>query len=330
RTRLQVLQKVVAAHQGVEEAKVTATRAEADLSRLRRAAGAVAREVIDRAEVAVAQAKSKLATAQAELDYLLGKPAARKKEGAGRSGAGTVIGDLDNDGVVDIMIAHGLARLAASKRLGESVAGPAADRLRKALDRKVTVKCDDCTAGELLVTLRKEASGLHIQAALKGIEWSEKVSATLTDVPLGAALQLLEDVLASHRIVVREYGFLIVPQDKVPPGAGPLNDFWRGAGKSSSAGAAGPDLRGEVRQVDGNLVKISLGSDAGLAKGQTMEVFRLGATPRYIGRVRIVEVTPTHAVGQVTGRLAMPVRVGDQGASRIRDSDKVGVPKAED
>ncbi|MFO0930634.1 MAG: hypothetical protein U0736_26990 [Gemmataceae bacterium] len=87
----------------------------------------------------------------------------------------------------------------------------------------------------------------------------------------------------------------------------------------AAAGANPPpeNLEGLVRRAEGNLVTISLGSDAGLARNQTMEVFRLGQLPKYIGRIRIVEVTPTQAVGQATGKLTTPIQVGDRVASRI-------------
>ena len=54
------------------------------------------------------------------------------------------------------------------------------------------------------------------------------MTAALTDVPLSAVLQLIEDVVG-QRVVVRGYGLLIVPQDRVPPGAVPLGDFLRSA-----------------------------------------------------------------------------------------------------
>ena len=105
-----------------------------------------------------------------------------------------------------------------------------------------------------------------------------------------------------------------------------LQDVAREVVKLRSGGGAGaargvnppPDnLEGTVRRADGNLVTISLGSDAGLTRGQTLEVFRLGNNPRYIGRIRVVEVTPTQAVGQATGRLSMPIQANDRVASRI-------------
>lgn len=92
-----------------------------------------------------------------------------------------------------------------------------------------------------------------------------------------------------------------------------------GARGSATAGANPPaeNIEGLVRRAEGNLVTISLGTDAGLSRGQTMEVFRLGQTPKYIGRIRIVEVTATQSVGQASGKLSTPIQAGDRVASRI-------------
>jgi hypothetical protein len=100
--------------------------------------------------------------------------------------------------------------------------------------------------------------------------------------------------------------------------------------KATSSGAGGvarglnppPDnVEGLVRRAEGNLVTITIGSDAGLQRGHTMEVFRYGQNPRYIGRIKIVEVTAHQAVGQATGRMTAPMQVGDHVASRILGSN---------
>jgi len=77
------------------------------------------------------------------------------------------------------------------------------------------------------------------------------------------------------------------------------------------------NIEGLVRRAEGNLVTISLGSDNGLARGQTMEVFRFGQSPKYVGRIRIVEVMQTQAIGTATGKLMAPIQAGDRVASRI-------------
>jgi hypothetical protein len=57
-----------------------------------------------------------------------------------------------------------------------------------------------------------------------------------------------------------------------------------------------------------------------LAKGHTLELFRLSSVPsqsKYLGRVRILEVTPHEAVAQPLGRLTDRPQAGDHVASRI-------------
>jgi hypothetical protein len=77
-------------------------------------------------------------------------------------------------------------------------------------------------------------------------------------------------------------------------------------------------VEGLIERVgDKGLVTVNVGSDAGLAVGHTLEVFRLGAAPRYLGRIRILEVKPKEAVGQVVGRPTATLEKGDRVASRI-------------
>jgi hypothetical protein len=83
-----------------------------------------------------------------------------------------------------------------------------------------------------------------------------------------------------------------------------------------------PDqVEGLIKTADpGGLVKITLGSDAGLQRGHTLEVFRLNPNPtlsKYLGRIRIIEVTATEAVGQPTARMPIQPQAGDHVASRV-------------
>ncbi len=82
------------------------------------------------------------------------------------------------------------------------------------------------------------------------------------------------------------------------------------------------NVQGHISQVGSNgLVAISLGSDAGLAKGNTLEVYRLNTQApeqsKYLGRIKITEVTATGAVAQPVGKPAGPMQVGDQVSSQI-------------
>ena len=84
------------------------------------------------------------------------------------------------------------------------------------------------------------------------------------------------------------------------------------------------NVEGLVKTTESSgLMTISIGSDAGLAKGQTLEVFRLSSVPsqsKYLGTIRILEATPTQAVAQPVGRMAAPPKAGDRVASRILGS----------
>jgi hypothetical protein len=78
------------------------------------------------------------------------------------------------------------------------------------------------------------------------------------------------------------------------------------------------DVKGTIKAVaagDG-LVTINLGSDSGLARDHTLEVYRLKPTPQYVGIVRILDVRPNEAVGKLTVRRGQ-VQVGDEVASEI-------------
>lgn len=96
-----------------------------------------------------------------------------------------------------------------------------------------------------------------------------------------------------------------------------------GASSTRVAGGKNPPperVEGLIERSDprSNLVMLTIGRDAGLSRGHTMEVFRLGANPRYLGTINIIEVTHKSAVGQPLGRLsASAIQRGDHVASRI-------------
>jgi hypothetical protein len=96
------------------------------------------------------------------------------------------------------------------------------------------------------------------------------------------------------------------------------------SGRSALASGANPppeNVEGLIRTADsGGLLKLTIGSDAGLAKGHTLELYRLSSVAsqsKYLGRVRILEVTPHEAVAQPLGRLSDKPQPGDHVASRI-------------
>ncbi len=79
------------------------------------------------------------------------------------------------------------------------------------------------------------------------------------------------------------------------------------------------DLQGVVKNIsqDGNLVEISIGSDDGLQRGHTLEVFRLKPQPAYLGIIRIVETRAKDAVGvSIRPEYFGQIQAGDQVGSK--------------
>ena len=93
-------------------------------------------------------------------------------------------------------------------------------------------------------------------------------------------------------------------------------ELLRGAAISNAA------AEGSVTAIDkdSGLVKISIGSDAGLRLNQVLHVFRLSKEPgksKYLGRVKVLDAKEKEAVAQPMGRLTSPIQVGDRVAEQI-------------
>ncbi len=130
------------------------------------------------------------------------------------------------------------------------------------------------------------------------------------DIAVGRADQLMKQL--------KEVTLLSMKKDVLPADGGPT--------KIKSKNDPNPPpfyIKGTIVKVlpdDNTLVEISLGSDQGLKKDQTLEAFRKQPTPKYLGMIRLVEVTPHRSVGQlVQGPYAAPVtlKTGDEVASQI-------------
>jgi len=80
------------------------------------------------------------------------------------------------------------------------------------------------------------------------------------------------------------------------------------------------DVEGLVKQLDAQsgYVTISLGTDAGINVGHTLEVFRLKPDAKYVGQIRIVAANHHEAVGKPTTALRRgAIVVGDRVANKI-------------
>lgn len=76
------------------------------------------------------------------------------------------------------------------------------------------------------------------------------------------------------------------------------------------------DVRGTIKRIEGELATISIGSDAGVNVGNTLQVYRLNP-PLHLGQIEIVAVQPQGAVGRLSGTKKTQVRVNDLVAAKI-------------
>jgi hypothetical protein len=80
----------------------------------------------------------------------------------------------------------------------------------------------------------------------------------------------------------------------------------------------------KVDPKDGSLVVISVGSDAGLARDHTLEVYRLKPAPKYLGMIRIIELSQHKAVGRLIRRAGTPVAMLEAGDHVASSSNALG------
>jgi hypothetical protein len=336
RVRLQVVQRVVQAYQAVEAAKATADFRQNEYKRIKQAGNAAASELAER-EKYLAAAKAQLAAAQAEVAYLVGQSPAVTGRKAEANVRGAILADYDGDGNLEILFLNEAGRavrfwdLAAGSLKVEP--GPMADKIRKALQRpiRITVNAEPLTT--IVKSVKDSAPELSLQMqnddALQALQ-ERKVTANWQDIPLGAVLQFVEDMLPAYRIVVRDYGLLLAHINTVPPGAQTLKDFLRGDNQKQAPGNT-QGLRPPARAVEGTvaevdekdgLIKLSVGSAAGLTKGQKLEVYRLptnGQPAMYLGRLSVIEVTTTSAVSRREGKVLRlgPIQPGDRVTNQL-------------
>ena len=337
RTRLQITQKVAAAYAETlsERAVVAEMERQVKVAQSLHAKGGIPREELSKAELQFTERKAKFAAAQRELDNLQGKGSRDEKQRRAaiaefyrRTGhleaaafydklqgervrAGTELSiatgasflDYDGDGRLDLFI----------------VKTDATDKLRQTLQKKATLTVREMSLAALLAQVRKTAGGINIQANTKGEAWKETINFDFEDVTIGGMLQFLEDNLTGHKIIVREYGLLIVPKAKVPPGAVTLTAFLATSDEKPKATPTGDEVGCKITRIDekGGLCTISMGRKQGIAKGQILEVFRLAPSPKYLGKLEVVEIAGDCAECKPSGRINGNLKVGDQVATKL-------------
>ena len=79
------------------------------------------------------------------------------------------------------------------------------------------------------------------------------------------------------------------------------------------------DIEGKVKAYDSRsgLLTLNVGSDVGLAQGNTLEIFRTLPEPFYLGTIKILNVRPNEAVARPLDRLSHTPQAGDRVSSNI-------------
>jgi hypothetical protein len=339
RTRLKVTHRIVALRAEMAGAKALVEVYERELQRLH-SLRAKRLDLVSDSELQIAKQqmikfKAELARLEAELPYLLGKQSSKKDDKA-------LVNKDDKALARRLQYLLYLRSVEQAQRLWDDQEiirdptsnkwligqrklprGTIADKLRKALDRPVTLKVEKSPLGEVLEHLQDKVQGIsfHVVDGKQGHIKNHPVSVDLKEVPLGAAIQAIQDTIPNLRFVVRDYGVLVTWQEQLPPRALLLEDFWKGDKGEESATKKNPpkeDIQGIITKVNSSgLVSLNIGSDAGLRQGQTLEVFRLKPNPTYLGTLRIEGVKKETAVGKLISRRGKELQIGDLVASKV-------------
>jgi hypothetical protein len=247
RTRLQVMQKVVALQHAIDVQKVAVEAAAADFARLdklKKMGGALTAEELTKAQQALVGARAKLAEVEAQLPFLLGKQPlagkAGKIEEVAFSPDGRVLYSKSIEGAIRVWDASSGKELSplhdyvrghsGTVKLWDivkPVQGTMAEKIRAALDTPVNVNFEGDGA-KVLEALQSRVKGVYFQNSSTGLSEKGFELKMADKLPVGAVLQILEDSVPGLRFVVRDYGILGTDKEKVPPGAMSMRDFWKG------------------------------------------------------------------------------------------------------
>ncbi len=320
RAKLQVTQKVIAAYRAIENERLQARNAQEQIDRVTKLVqkGLAPKGELDRHVQDLADRKAKVADLEMELSHLLGRHSVRGSAATALTRLAQVSrADDDLRGLYTVharsqgLVLRTRAVLAEqTARIGE----PMADRIRKALDTPVSVNYKEKFLMDVLKDLEKQVPGVPIVQKLGDLskretrltlEFSEKV-------PLAAALQAIQDMSGWVTFGVRDYGILALGDGTAVDMVSP-QQFWK---QPQPVHSNPPDkeVQGEVKAIEDKtgLIQINIGSDAGLQKGHTLEVFRLKPKPKYLGPIQLLEVKPKEAVGKPMRESKEPMQVGDQ------------------
>jgi hypothetical protein len=180
------------------------------------------------------------------------------------------------------------ADLSAQKAIAEK------ERLKEEVKRlAATVQDRDA----LILSVREDNNKLRTQAIAK-----EGIAKTTLERNQGLLSQIQD---LERKIALREAG------------VGNENNLLK---DPSAANPPSTYVKGRIERVDSKdpkVVQISLGTDQGLKRDQTLEVYRLSPEPLWLGRIRIMDAREHAAVGRLVPGISGrgPLQVGDIVAS---------------
>jgi hypothetical protein len=180
--------------------------------------------------------------------------------------------------------------------------------LRAATQAVKSLKAESQQLGMENATLKK-VIGEYGQIIVK-----TRVEADIAKTEAIEAKLALETTLARNKFLLDEINKLRANEKPTPPDLP----------KDRKPNPPQVNIKGTIAEVGtgGDLVRLSIGSDAGLKKGHTLDVYRTTAgMQKYLGMIRVVDVGPLEAIGQrvQTGPNAsrQPFQVGDHVLSDV-------------
>ena len=237
RVRHQVLTKATALHTDLNLANRMLDVAQAAMDETERLvkAGSVRGDTLLAARAVVEKHRGEIEKLEVELKALRGEFALRHHASVlsvAFSPDGQRISGMAPDGTVrlwDTITGEVVLDPASAAQLKAAPAAPGsmAERVRQLLDKEMELQLGGATIAGAVQDLMALASkpAIPVRDTLPN---KQAVDANLAGkLPVGAWLQAIEDSAPNVCIVVREYGLLVTPRDRVPAGAIGVSELWK-------------------------------------------------------------------------------------------------------